>query len=149
MLWVVFTVAFYRILGASELLKTLHWSDIALSTTKMSVTLHQSNTDPFRKGQTIEIFQLVYPHVLRIRAMTIYSKIVKSVKSDAPVFCAGRFNLLTQQQLTKLYAIYFSREESTKLTTHLTVSEVVTTAATAGLPAWLVKTLGLWIAIPM
>ena len=56
MLWAVFTVAFYGFLRASELLKTLHWSDIALSTTKMSVTLHQSKTDPFRRGQTIQNF---------------------------------------------------------------------------------------------
>ena len=39
MLWAVFTVAFYGFFRASEFLKSLHWSDIALSTTKMSVTL--------------------------------------------------------------------------------------------------------------
>ena len=70
MLWAVFTVAFYGFFRVSELLKTLHWSDIALSTTKMSVTLHHSKTNPhFEEVKLFKYFKLVHPHVLCIKGI--------------------------------------------------------------------------------
>ena len=47
MLWALFTVAFYGFFRASELIPSLCWSTITLSSTQMSITLLQSKTDPF------------------------------------------------------------------------------------------------------
>ena len=144
MLWGVFTVAFYGFFRVSELLKTLHWSDIVLSTTKMSVTLHQSKTDPFRRGQTIQIFS-TGSSTCPSKAMTIYSRIVKSINSDDPVFCAGRFNPLTQQQLYKAIRHLLQQKGVNQINyaSHsFRIGAVTTAAAAAGLPAWLIKTLG-------
>ena len=54
MLWSTFTLAFYVFLRASEYLN-LRWSDIT-HTDKIATKLHQSKTDPFRKGHQVLIF---------------------------------------------------------------------------------------------
>ena len=143
MLWAVFTVAFYGFFRVSELLKTLHWSDIALSTTKMSVTSHQSKTDPFRIAQTIQIFSTNLS-TCPIKAMTIYSKIVNSINSDDPVFCEVRFNPLTQKQLNKAicHLLQWKRVNHINYAPHSFRIGAATTTDATGLPVWLTKTLG-------
>ena len=78
--------------------------------------------------------------------MTIYSKIVKSFNSDAPVFCTGRFNPLTQQQLNKAICHLLKQKGVSQLNyaSHGFRIGVATTAVAAGLPAWLLKTFGQW-----
>ena len=56
MLWSSFTLSFYGFLCASECL-SLTWSDITLAEDHVLVELHQSKTDPFRRGQSVHIFQ--------------------------------------------------------------------------------------------
>ena len=75
MLWALFTVAFYGFFRASELIPGLccSWSNIALSSAQMSITLVQSKTDPFRNDSTIHLFPTgssTYP----IKAMTVYAR---------------------------------------------------------------------------
>jgi len=55
MLWAAFTMKFYGFLRVSKL-TSLKWSDISISADHVSVTLHQSKTDPFRCGCTIRIY---------------------------------------------------------------------------------------------
>ena len=69
MLWALFTLAFYGFFRVSKLLSNLSWSDFTLSLNQMSITLHQSKTDPFRHGQTIHIFTTGLS-TCPIRAMT-------------------------------------------------------------------------------
>ena len=56
MLWALFTIAFYGFFHTSELIPSLCWSTITLSSTQMSITLLQSKTDPFHRGSTIHLF---------------------------------------------------------------------------------------------
>ena len=58
LLWAVFTLAFYEFFRVSELLSNLTWSHITLFSNRMSITLYQSKTDPFRRGQTMHILQM-------------------------------------------------------------------------------------------
>ena len=76
--------------------------------------------------------------------MTIYSRIVKSINSDDPVFCAGRFNPLTQQQLNKAIRHLLQKKGINQINYALHSFRIgaATTAAATGLPAWLIKTLG-------
>ena len=63
MLWALFTVAFYGFFCASELILSLCWSTITLSSTQMSITLVQSKTDPlFAVVQLSIYFLLAHPH---------------------------------------------------------------------------------------
>ena len=56
MLWTAFTMAFYGFFRVSGLIN-LHWSDVSFSLHHISVTLHQSKTDPFRRGCAVKIFK--------------------------------------------------------------------------------------------
>ena len=100
MLWALFTVAFYGFFHVSELILSLCWSTITLSSTQMSITLVQSKTDPpFRCGSTIHLFP-TGSSTCPIKAMTAYAMHVDT-SSNNPVFKAGRFNPLTQKKKKK------------------------------------------------
>ena len=71
---------------------------IALFPTPMSINLQQSKMGLFWWGITIQIF-LTGSSMYPIRALTLYSKLVTNNNVTTPVFRAGRFDLLTQQQL--------------------------------------------------
>ena len=139
MLWAVFTVAFYGFFRASELLQT-KWSDIALFSTQMSINLQQSKMDPFRRGITIQIFS-TGSSTCPIRAMTLYSKLVKNNNATTLIFRAGRFNPLTIQQLNKAIRHLLQRGEINHKNFASRSFQIgaATTAAAAGLPAWLIK----------
>ena len=64
MLWALFTVAFYGFFHVSELILSLCWSTITLSSTQMSITLVLSKTDPplFAVVQLSIYFLLAHPH---------------------------------------------------------------------------------------
>ena len=49
MLWATFTKAFYGFFRVSEFINFC-WSDVSFSLDHISITLHQSKTDPFRHG---------------------------------------------------------------------------------------------------
>ena len=101
MLWALFTLAFYGFFRASELLSNLSWSDVVLSSNRISITLHQSKTDPFRRGQTIHIFESG-SSTCPVRAIACYLNLISNNKVNEPVFSAGRFNPLTQKSLNKV-----------------------------------------------
>ena len=87
MLWALFTVAFYGFFRTSELIPSLCWSTITLSSVQMSITLLQSKTDPFRRGSTIHLFP-TDSSTCPIKAMTAYAMHVDT-SCNNPVFRAG------------------------------------------------------------
>ena len=145
MLWAVFTLAFYGFFRASELVQNLHWSDIVIYSNKLSVTLHQSKTDPFRHGVTIQIFP-TGSSTCPVRAMTCYFKLLNGTNAGTPVFSAGRFHPLTQRKLNIVIRHLLKQGGINQLNyaSHNFRIGAATTAAAAGLPAWLIKTLGRW-----
>ena len=144
MLWALFTLAFYGFFRASELLSNLSWSNFTLSLNQMSITLRQSKTDPFRRGQTIHIFA-TRSSTCPIRAMTIYHNFIGNRDSD-PVFHAGRFQSLTQKKLNEVLRCLLQQGgvNQADYASHSFRIGAATTAAAAGIPAWLIKTLGRW-----
>ena len=145
MLWALFTLAFYGFFRSNELLSNLRWSDLTLSLNQMSITLHQSKTDPFRRGQTIHIF-VTGPSTCPVRAMTIYHNFISNRDSTDPVFHAGRFQPLTQKKLNEILRCLLKQGgiNQADYASHSYRIGAATTAAEAGIPAWLIKTLGRW-----
>ena len=144
MLQAAFNMAFYGLFRVSKLIN-LRWSDISFSLDHISVTLYQSKTDPFRCDCTVKIFKTnssTCPH----NAIDRYQKVSSDVTPSASLYQAGRFHPLscaavtnTLRQLLKQAGIGHPHYSS-----HSFRIGAATTAAAAGLPAWLIKNLGRW-----
>ena len=141
MSWALFTVAFHGFFHASELIPSLCWSTITLSSAQMSITLLQSKTDLFRHGSTIHLFP-TGSSSCPIKAMTAYAVHVDT-SSNNPVFRAGRFNPLTQKILSKTLRNLLQQGGFNHIN-YSSHSFRIGAAATAGLPPWLIKKLGRW-----
>ena len=144
MLWSSFTLSFYGFLRASECL-SLTWSDITIDNNHLVIKLRQSKTDPFRRGQSIHI----YPNnssFCPVRAFTFYASKFRTTPPHKLVFCAGTFSPLTRQKLTEIirYLLTQAGMCPSNYASHSFRIGAATTAAAAGLPTWLIKTLGRW-----
>ena len=144
MLWALFTVAFYGFFCASELIPSLCWSTITLSSAQISITLLQSKTDPFCRGSTIYLFP-TGSSTCPIRVMTAYTMHVDT-SSNNPVFRAGRFNPLTQKKLNRTLRNLLQQGGFNHInySSHSFRIGAATTGAAAGLPPLLIKKLGRW-----
>ena len=65
MLWAAFTIVFYGFLRVSEY-TTLHWSDVSVTEENLSIKLHQSKTDPFRRGHTMSNIPYSCIHIIYV-----------------------------------------------------------------------------------
>ena len=146
LLWSAFTMAFYGFLRASEFATpNLSWANIQLNTEKIMVYLEHSKTDPFRKGHTITIYA-TDTSTCPVRAITQYAAEVTPSHRLGPLFNGGRFSPLKHQQLTSALRHLLQNTEynQQQYASHSFRIGAATTAAAAGLPAWLIKTLGRW-----
>ena len=144
MLWAAFTMAFYGFLRVSELIN-LHWSDVSFSVDHISITLHQSKTDPFRRGCIVQIFRTkssTCPH----HALDRYRKVSGDVTPSAPLYQAGKFHPLSRTAVTNTLRQLLKQAgtDHSHYSSHSFRIGAATTAAAAGLPAWLIKHLGRW-----
>jgi len=98
MLWATFTIAFYGFLRVSELVG-LHRSDISFSLDHISIILHQSKTDPFRRGCTVKIFS-TSSSTCPFHAIDRYCKLMGDVAPPASLFQAGRIHPLSHATVT-------------------------------------------------
>ena len=156
MFWAAMTLAFFGFLRLSELTCNGAYSqDIHLSPSDItflptwddpvhfSVRIKASKTDPFRTGQTILIGksdQTICP----LQAMQTYLLVRGS--SPGPLFQHFSGNALTREALIaetrQLLAL--SGLNSLHYAGHSFRIGAATTAASVGLPPWLIKTLGRW-----
>ena len=144
MLWAAFTLAFYGFLCVSEY-TALCWSNITLTVQKIAITLCQSKTDPFRCGQSIRIYP-TNSSTCPLRAFQLYTRLTQEKPVSALVFTAGRFSPLTRIKLnaTLRYLLCQAGVDQHNYSSHSFRIGAATTAAAAGLPVWLIKTLGRW-----
>ena len=100
----------------------------------------------------VRYFQLVHPYVLLGQWSSILNLSRALILMLLSSVWEGLIHLHNSNS-TELCIVYFSRKESTKLIVRTSCSfriVTATTVAAAGLPAWLIKTLGQWkIAIPI
>ena len=157
MFWAAMTLAFFGFLRLGELTcnskfnPEIHLcpSDVSFSSsqeaTSMHIRLKQSKTDPFRSGHTITI-GATNSAVCPVFAMKQYLLIRTAMPKHGPLFL-----LLSTKPLTKQDLISETRRlldsagfNSSLFAGHSYRIGAATTAASAKLPSWLIKTLGRW-----
>ena len=144
LLWSAFTLAFYGFLRASEFTSSsLQWSDIQFSTTTITIDLRQSKTDPFRRGHTIAI-RATSTSTCPVRAINCFAEV--STLRSGSLHYGGRFTPLSRDQLTEVlrHLLQQAGHQQHLYSSHSFRIGAATTAAAAGLPAWLIKSLGRW-----
>ena len=158
MLWAAFTLAFFGFLRASEFTCNgafnpevhLTSQDITFhpdmqSPSLMRVKIKQSKTDPFRQGCTLTIAKSTSP-ICSVMAMKDYI-LQTQPPANRPLFTFSQSgSWLTRSSLTKelrsiLEQCGFS---STNFYSHSFRIGAATSAASAGIPSWLIKVLGRW-----
>ena len=76
-----------------------------------------------------------------MRAIACYLNLIGNNNANEPVFNAARFNPLTQKGLNKVlrYLLQQGGINQANYASHSFRISVATTAAAAGIPAWLIK----------
>ena len=98
--WSAFTLAFYGFLRASEFAPSnLLWSDVELTPTTVIIHLRQSNTDPFRRGQSITL-QAISISTRPVSVINLFNDMI-TVRTGL-LYRGGRFDLLSRKQLTRV-----------------------------------------------
>ncbi|XP_070532958.1 uncharacterized protein [Ptychodera flava] len=161
MLWASFTLAFFGFLRVSEFTAagplqfdpatTLLAQDIVLSSV-LEVRLKSSKTDPYRRGYVLDVgtySALRQPGHLSVRSTPLQNTDDPHCLTNTavPVFQFADGTWLTRQRLThylRKLLVHSGIESAELYTTHSFRSGAATTAAEAGLPDWLIKTLGRW-----
>ena len=144
LLWSAFTLAFYGFLRASEFMSSsLQWSDVQFSATTVAIDLLQFKIDPFRRGHTITI-QATSTSTCPVQAINCFAKL--STLRSGSVYYRGRFTPLSRDHLTDVLRRLLQQAgyQQCLHSSHSFRIGAVTTAAAAGLTAWLIKSLSRW-----
>ena len=123
----------------------MHWSDVTLTAEKLSITLHQLKTDPFRRGHTIHLHS-TNSSTCPLYAFHLYSNLMINKLPSALVISAGSYSPLTCERLDTVICCLLQQaglNQSDYASQSFRVG-AATTAAAAGLPTWLIKKLGRW-----
>ena len=144
LLWSAFTLAFYGFLRASEFTSSsLQWLDVQFSATTVAIDLRQSKTDPFRRGHTITI-QATSTSTCPVQAISCFAEL--STLKSGSVYYGGRFTPLSRDHLIDVLRRLLQQAgyQQYLYSSHSFRIGAATTTAAAGLPAWLIKSLGRW-----
>ena len=144
MLWSSFTISFYAFLRSSECL-SLTWSDITVTETGIVIVLCQSKTDPFRRGQSIYIYQTM-TSTCPVRALQLYAGMVSPKPPNSYALSAGTFKPLTGPKFTEVVRQLLTQAGQDPVNYVLQSFHIgaATTVAAAGFPSWSIKALGRW-----
>ena len=156
MVWAAMTLAFFGFLRLGELTCNSKFSpEIHLAPRDVRFFPHQGNpdfmtlgikaskTDPFRSGHTITIGKTGLP-LCPISAMQKYLQARDT--SSGPLFIYSSGTPLTKTALVSETRALLSRSgfNASHYAGHSYRIGAATTAASAGLPTWLIKTMGRW-----
>jgi len=155
MLWSAFTLAFFGFLRSSEFtspslthfnpLVHLARSDISFTSNgSLLLQLKASKTDPFRMGCSITLSPSGRS-VCAVRAMHRYlAHQLPGQSTPLYFFSSGQF--LTRDKVTSILRSQLKRLgfATESYASHSFRIGAATTAAEAGLPPWLIQTLGRW-----
>lgn len=155
MLWSAFTLAFFAFLRSSEFtspssvhfnpLVHLSRSDISFTSAgSLSLQLKSSKTDPFRMGCSITLAPSGRS-VCAVRAMRRYLA-HQLPGNSTPLYSFSTGQFLTRDKVTSILRLQLQRLgfATESYASHSFRIGAATTAAEAGLPPWLIQTLGRW-----
>ena len=155
MLWAAFTTAFFGFLRASEFVcpstsrfdhnTTLMWSDIMLGQSRLKIHIKGSKTDPFRQGHSL-LLGASSSSVCPVTAMQKFREVIGTPNLTSPVFTFTDGSFLTRERLTMTLRqlLQTAGYDAAAYASHSFRRGAATTAAAAGLPVWLIQTLGRW-----
>ena len=146
MLAASFSLAFFGFLRCSELL-SLTQDDISVSpdSSHLNVVIKRSNTDPFRQGCKIFIGAAT-SQMSVVCPVRLTSQLLALATSPA-VFTFQSGEVLTRERLATALQDSLARAlipDAASYNTHSFRIGAATAAAAAGMPDWLIKTLGRW-----
>jgi len=123
----------------------LHWSDVQLNLSSILLTLCQSKTDPFRRGEYITITATNTTTCL-VHALRHYFNLVPPANQFGPLFSGSRFSPLSRVHVASVIhqLLHGTGVIQSHYSSHSFRIGAATTAAAAGLPATLIKTLCCW-----
>ena len=152
MLWAAVTTAFFGFLRSSEYCSpqihrydpasTLQFEDITLRYPNINVNIKTSKTDPFREGCNICLSPSnadVCPVINLKNYMNVHPT------RSGPLFTYSDGSLLTQRRLNAFLKSSVPSNPNNPISSHSLRIGAATTAASAGLPRWLIQQLGRWV----
>ena len=158
MLWAAFTLAFVAFLRSSEFTCNgsfnpevhLTSQDITFlpdihSPTHMLVRIKQSKTDPFRQGCTLTVAKSTSP-ICSVMALKDYILQAQPPASQPLFTFSPSGSSLTRTNLTRELRtiLHHCGFRSNNYYSHSFRIGAATSAASAGIPSWLIKVLGRW-----
>ena len=157
MVWAAMILAFFGFLHIGELTcnsifdlkRHLMVTDLTFmphsSPKYMLLRLKVSNTDPFRKGQTI-VIERINSNLCPIFAMQAYLASRTPFPTTGPLFSYVSGSFLTREKLISETRLFLSRGglESSEFAGHTFQIGAATAAASANLSPLLIKVLGRW-----
>ena len=155
MLWSAFTLAFYGFLRSSEFtspsatqfnpLVNLCCLDVSFTPEGcLSFHLKSSKTDPYRQGCSLLIAPSLHS-VCAVRSLHKYLS-VHAVNGSTPLYVFQSGLYLTREKVTSTLRtlLWHLSIPTEQYASHSFWIGAATTAAEAGLPHWLIQTLGRW-----
>ena len=146
LLWTAFTLAFYGFICISEFTGTsLQCSDLQLNARHLSITISQSKADPFCRGHVFHPLP-TGTSTCPVKVFNQYAAMILHSHRVDPLFSSGKFSPLLRTQLCSTLRSPLQRAgyNPQHYYTQSFRIGVVTTSAAAGLPPWLIKTMGRW-----
>lgn len=150
MLWAAFCTAFYGFMRSSEFTspsigsfdpdQSLLRRDVSQRNDCYLLNLKSSKTDPFRHGTTI-VLPAIGTSTCPAQALAKYLAMARSITPDAPLFQFANGHYLTRIVFTHWVKVLLS---PSGFSSHSFRIGAATTAAAAGIPEWLIQTLGRW-----
>ena len=150
MIWSAMLCAFFGFLRISEYTATgakryeqqttLCTTDVTFHPQCCTLVLKASKTDPFREGVTLR-FEENNTDLCPVTALRQY--LVHQARSAGPLFVFSNGSFLTRQSFAKVIQALLPRYVN-GVSTHSFRIGAATTAAAAGFPRWLIKSLGRW-----
>jgi len=109
------------------------------------INLRQLKTDPFLHGHQVLIFP-TFSSTCLVKAFKLCIPHASSTSSADPLFNTGRFSPLSQVSLNKALRHLLSQAglNQSNFASHSFRIGAATAAAAAGIPSWIIKSLGRW-----
>lgn len=151
MLWAAVTTGFFGFLRSSEYVSTqtkkydpestLCFEDVEYRYPNYYITIKTSKTDPFREGCTI-CLSPSNAEVCPVTNLRVYME--QHPHKTGPLFTYSDDTLLTRRRLNSLLKSALPTNEG-PVSSHSLRIGAASTAASAGLPRWLIQQLGRWV----
>lgn len=139
------SLAFFGFLRCGELL-ALKRADVKVEAHRLTIHIRASKTDPFRQGCTVYVGQATDPGICPVGLIRLHLQSA-AFKDDQPLFQASPGRALSRERFVELLQTALSAcgvRNAKAYKGHSFRIGAATAAGKAGIPDWLIKTMGRW-----